>query len=80
MKFPALAVTFSLFACVAVAQATVAPNASQVHDALGNTALTWVPNAGQWDAKAAYRAQSFAGSVWVTTDGQIVHQFNGPPG
>ena len=77
MKFPALAATFSLFACVALTQATVAPSNGQVHDALGNTALSWVPNAGQWDAKAAYRAQSFAGSVWVTTDGQIVHQFNG---
>ena len=78
MKFPALAVTFSFFVGVAAAQATVAPNVGQVHDALGKTSLSWVANAGQWDAKAAYRAQSFAGSVWVTTDGQIVHQFNGP--
>lgn len=39
--------------------------------------LPWVANAGQWDARAAFRAQSFAGAVWVTQDGALVHEFNG---
>jgi hypothetical protein len=39
--------------------------------------VPWLPNVGQWDARAAFRAQSFAGAVWVTTDGELVHQFNG---
>ena len=73
---PALA--FGLFACTTVAQATVAPTIANVNEAVGKTSLQWVPNGGQWDAKAAYRAQSFAGSVWVTHDGALVHQFNGP--
>ena len=73
---PALA--FGLFACTTVAQATVAPTIAKVNEAIGKTSLSWVPNGGQWDAKAAYRAQSFAGSVWMTHDGALVHQFNGP--
>ncbi|MBL8310692.1 MAG: hypothetical protein JNL19_09750 [Burkholderiales bacterium] len=44
---------------------------------LAATSLPWVANAGQWDARAAFRAQSFAGAVWVTQDGALVHQFNG---
>jgi hypothetical protein len=65
----------SAFAAVST---TAPPSVEQVRGALGKAPLPWVPNAGQWDAKAAFRAQSFAGSVWMTHDGKLVHQFNGP--
>jgi hypothetical protein len=45
--------------------------------ALNNYTLPWVANHGQWDARATFRAQSFAGAVWVTTDGKLVHEFAG---
>lgn len=57
---------------------TTTPTAKDVQSRLGSMSLPWVENGGQWDDKAAFRAQSFAGSVWVTRDGQLVHQFNGP--
>ncbi len=54
------------------------PTTESVRQRLDALALPWVPNAGQWDARAAWRAQSFAGSVWVTQDGTLVHAFTGP--
>ncbi len=54
------------------------PTVEKVQRRLAAQALPWVPNAGQWDAQAAWRAQSFAGTVWVTQDGILLHQFNGP--
>ncbi len=45
---------------------------------LHELAVPWVANLGQWNDQAAWRAQSFAGAVWVTRDGAIVHHFNGP--
>ncbi len=51
---------------------------ARVHERLSTLALPWVANVGQWDARAAWRAQSFAGSVWVTQDGTLVHAFTGP--
>jgi large repetitive protein len=74
----ALALLVGQLACLASAQASAPPSVDQVRSSLGKSTLPWVPNAGQWDAKAAFRAQSFAGSVWMTHDGKLVHQFNGP--
>ena len=73
-----LALLFSHITCVTFAQATAPPSLDQVRSSLGKSTLPWVPNSGQWDANAAFRAQSFAGSVWMTHDGKLVHQFNGP--
>jgi hypothetical protein len=68
----------SLSTAASASAPTPAADLSAVNGRLGSMALPWVANAGQWDEKAAFRAQSFAGSVWVTRDGQLVHQFNGP--
>jgi hypothetical protein len=64
-----------------VATASVAPSAPStvsVSTAKRAATLPWVSNAGQWDARAAFRAQNFAGATWVTHDGALVHQFNAP--
>ncbi len=58
--------------------ANTPPSLESVRSSLGSSTLPWVPNNGQWAAHAAFRAQSFAGSVWMTHDGKLVHQFNGP--
>lgn len=58
--------------------ASATATTATVRHAPGKVAVQWVPNAGQWNSKAAFRAQSFAGSVWVTGDGQLVHQLAGP--
>jgi hypothetical protein len=73
-----LALLFCNFTCLTLVQATAPPGLDHVRSSLGKATLPWVPNAGQWDANAAFRAQSFAGSVWMTHDGKLVHQFNGP--
>ncbi|MFN3629497.1 MAG: SBBP repeat-containing protein, partial [Casimicrobiaceae bacterium] len=67
----------------ALASATMAagggtPSLERVQERLGALALPWVENAGQWDPRAAWRAQSFAGSVWLTREGMLVHEFAGP--
>ena len=33
----------------------------------------WVPNAGQWDERAAFAAPGFFGVTWVTKDGELRH-------
>ena len=62
----------------ALLPAEAAPSLAQVQSRLSSLALPWVPNRGQWDERALYRAQSFAGSVWLTRDGALVYQFAGP--
>ena len=34
---------------------------------------------GQWDKRAAFAAQTFAGTVFVTTDGALVYSLPGTP-
>jgi len=54
------------------------PTLTEARQRLASLALPWVPNGGQWNERAAFRAQSFAGSVWVTKDGALIHEFSGP--
>ncbi|MCS6996748.1 MAG: hypothetical protein NZ533_07310 [Casimicrobiaceae bacterium] len=67
-------------AAAAVPRDLASASASTVEIAsrLTRLALPWVENTGQWDTQAAWRAQSFAGSVWLMRDGAIVHEFIGP--
>jgi hypothetical protein len=55
----------------------ISENVTLDQKALNRHTISWVANHGQWDARAAFRAQSFAGAVWVTTDGALVHEFSG---
>ena len=39
--------------------------------------VPFVPNAGQWDDQAAFGAQTFAGTLFVTTEGALVYSLPG---
>ena len=41
--------------------------------------VPFVPNAGQWDPKAAFAAQTFAGTLFVTNLGELVYSLPGKP-
>src|SRR5258706_7928448 len=53
------------------------PDLSRVRHRLTAMSVPFVPNAGQWDARAAFAAQTFAGTLFVTTDGQLVYSLPG---
>jgi|JI10StandDraft_1071094.scaffolds.fasta_scaffold77309_1 hypothetical protein len=40
---------------------------------LAAVTVPFVSNAGQWDVRAAFGAKTFAGTLFVTTDGQLVY-------
>jgi hypothetical protein len=44
---------------------------------LAALAVPFVPNAGQWDSHAAFAAPTFAGTLFVTVDGQLVYRMPG---
>ena len=46
---------------------------------LSTLAVPFVPNAGQWDSRAAFAAQTFAGTLFVTTQGELVYSLPGKP-
>ena len=46
---------------------------------LKRATVPFVVNAGQWDKRAAFAAQTFAGTVFVTTDGALVYSLPGKP-
>lgn len=56
-----------------------APDPAGVRAAIVRLGVPFVPNAGQWDGKAAFAAQTFAGTVFVTTDGQLIYSLPGKP-
>ncbi len=72
-----LVVLFSLGAATIAFGAQTKPTSDVTKHTIAKLSIPWVPNAGQWDERATFRAQSFAGGVWLTKSGQIVHQFNG---
>ena len=46
---------------------------------MSRATVPFVVNAGQWDKRAAFAAQTFAGTVFVTTDGALVYSLPGKP-
>jgi hypothetical protein len=54
----------------AVAPATDLP---AVQQQLAAMSVPFVPNAGQWDARAAFAARTLSGTLFVTTDGKLVY-------
>ncbi len=50
-----------------------------VRGALGQMSVPFVPNAGQWEREAAFAAHTFAGTLFVTTEGMLVYRLNGKP-
>jgi hypothetical protein len=50
---------------------------SQTRAQLAKASVPFVPNAGQWDSRAAFAAQTFAGTLFVTHDGELVYSLPG---
>ena len=50
-----------------------------VRDAISRMSVPFVPNAGQWDSQAAFAAQTFAGTLFITTEGKLVYRLSGQP-
>jgi hypothetical protein len=48
-------------------------------DKIAERSVPFVPNAGQWDARAAFAAQTFAGTLFVTKQGELVYSLPGKP-
>ncbi len=62
---------------VLAADAVRAPDEAQIRQRLGGLAIPFEANAGQFDPRVAFMARTFAGTVFVTRDGQLVHGFPG---
>ena len=52
---------------------------SAVTEKLARMNVPFVPNQGQWDEQAAFAAQTFAGTMFVTTEGKLVYSLPGKP-
>ena len=46
-------------------------------DKIAALSVPFVPNAGQWDARAAFAAKTFAGTLFVTRSGELVYSLPG---
>jgi hypothetical protein len=57
----------------AVSPSSSPPTLATAQQKLAAMRVSFVPNAGQWDARAAFAAQTFAGTLFVTTEGQMVY-------
>ncbi len=78
IKLPTVALLVSLLlGQFSLASVPFSESITSTQNKLNGHAISWVANFGQWDARAAFRAQSFAGAVWLTTDGALVHEFSG---
>jgi len=53
------------------------PTLAAAQQRLATTSVPFVPNVGQWDARAAFAARTFAGTVFVTTQGELVYSLPG---
>ena len=77
-RFFSRALYLSLAAGIAsVAQAN-APDPATLKK-ISALAVPFVPNAGQWDSRAAFAAQTFAGMLCVTKQGELVYSLTGKP-
>jgi hypothetical protein len=57
--------------------ASATPSLATAQQKLSAMSIPFVPNGGQWDARAAFAAQTFAGTLFVTTEGQLVYSLPG---
>jgi hypothetical protein len=63
---------------MAVSPAAAAPDElAHARDAISGLRIPFVENRGQLDAKVAFSADTFAGSVFVTRAGELVYSFPG---
>ncbi|TAF99756.1 MAG: hypothetical protein EAZ43_15110 [Betaproteobacteria bacterium] len=69
-------------AATAIAAHASAPDPAtlaKVQQKLATMSVPFVPNAGQWDSRAAFAAQTFAGTLFVTKQGELVYSLPGKP-
>ncbi len=68
-----LAIVVASFAATVSAAAPDLPT----QQTIAAISVPFVPNAGQWDARAAFAAQTFAGTLFVTKTGELVYSLPG---
>ncbi len=56
---------------------SAAPSLASAQQKRASMSIPFVPNGGQWDSRAAFAAQTFAGTLFVTTEGQLVYSLPG---
>ncbi|MBK9608824.1 MAG: hypothetical protein IPO58_21200 [Betaproteobacteria bacterium] len=77
LRFSIAMVGFALSLPSVADVAKPAPDLAQVRQRMSALTVPFVPNAGQWDARAAFAARTFAGTLFVTTAGQLVYSLPG---
>ena len=73
---PLAALVSALVCGLLTAQAAVDP---AVNQKLARMSVPFVPNHGQWDRQDAFAAQTFAGTLFVTSEGKLVYSLPGKP-
>ena len=68
----------TLVASGAIAAVAASPDEATLKR-ISALAVPFVPNAGQWDSRAAFKAQAFAGTLFVTKQGELVYSLPGKP-
>ena len=79
MQRAVFALSTFFLATTATASHTPAPTLATAQQKLAAMSVPFVPNAGQWDARAAFAAQTFAGTLFVTQQGELVYSLPGRP-
>ena len=72
------ALVLTLLALVGASPALAAPTSPQGQANLAGVRMPFVANEGQTDARVAYYAPTFAGTVFVTRRGEVVYALRGP--
>ena len=52
---------------------------STAQQKINTLSVPFVPNVGQWDRRAAFKANTMGGALFVTMDGAMVYSFPGKP-
>jgi hypothetical protein len=74
----AVVIALSALAFPLSASASAPPEASEVRAQLAGVRVPFVANQGQVDARVAYYAPTFAGTLFVTRRGELVYALSGP--
>ena len=67
------------FATVSHAAVSERPTLAAVQQKINALSVPFVPNQGQWDRRAAFKANALGGALFVTTEGALVYSFPGKP-
>ena len=54
-----------------------APDVATAQQKINTLAVPFVPNGGQWDRRAAFKANTLDGAMFVSTEGALVYSFPG---